>query len=161
MFDALRRGFRFRQKVRAAGLRLCGTGTLPADSILWVCSIRPHVKPFTVFQSPHLKLLNWYQRDREDLWGYFRQSSYYEWHLNMRGYDHPRPDEWIEQMGRRLCRLYDEIRTHGYRCACVADRIAVFENGLLWDGGHRMACLVACGCANIPVVYVQKITMEH
>ena len=86
----------------------------------------------------------------------FRETAYWRWQLSIRGIDHPRPDEWIEAMAMRLKRLHRDIQANGYRLRSVADRIAITEDGLLWDGGHRLACLAAEGWVLVPVVVVNK-----
>lgn len=148
LFDTLRRSWRFHRKVRAAGYRIVGTALWPITKIHYPAPngwARHWYKgwPRSVYFSPHYAALC---NDGE---------SYREWQRSLRGIDHPRPDEWITAMEQRLHVLYRSIRDEGYRCRCVADRIAVTEDGGLHDGGHRLACLAACGWAEVPVVIVQ------
>lgn len=156
MFSMLRRSLAFRRKVHRAGLRIVGTGQLPPEAIRWHREDDPASVTFTVHFSPHLSLLHRYQEWGENLWPVFQRTAYYRWHRSLRGFQHPRPDDWIEAMGRRLVNLYLDIQRNGYRCQSVADRIAVLEDGRLWDGGHRLACLTALGWAEVPVVKLER-----
>ena len=158
MFIDLHRSLAFRRKVRAAGLHIAGKRTLPVDAIqMWREDVGGQLT-FPVRRSPHYNLLVWHQNGgvrftvEEPGFHAFRESQYYRWHVSLRGFHHPRPDGWIEDMARRLLRLHDDIRENGYRCRSIADRIAVFPDNRIWDGGHRLACLAAIECAEVPVV---------
>jgi len=162
MIANLRRSFAFRRKVRAASLRILGTGTLPVDAIqIWREDLGSTLT-FPIRRSPHYNLLLWHRNGgvrftvEEPGLHAFRESQYYRWQVTLRGFQHPRPDGWIEDMAKRLLRLHDDIRQNGYRCRCVADRIAVFPDNRLWDGGHRLACLAAAGWKEVPVVEVRQ-----
>ena len=155
MAKDLRRSLTFRRKLRAAGLRILGRDWVPIEAI----SIpRPDAwfagqieSPWrTVFDTPHYKLLTAQNGAK------LMDTDYWAWQRSIRGLDHPRPDEWIEAMAVRLKRLQVSIRTEGYRLRSVADRIAVREDGVLWDGGHRLACLAAEGWVLVPVVVVRR-----
>ena len=104
----------------------------------------------TIFETPHYKLLTSQNGTK------LTETDYWAWQRSIRGLDHPRPDEWIAAMAVRLKRLRESIRTEEYRLRSVADRIAVMENGLLWDGGHRLAGLAAEGWVLVPVVVVKR-----
>ncbi len=129
---------------------------MPPENVQWTREDKPDSSIFTVHGSPHLSLLRLYEWWGESLWDYFKHTAYYRWHLSLRDYQHPRPDDWIEAMGGRLVALYVDIKRNGYRCKCVADRIAVLEDGSLWDGGHRLACLTALGWTEVPVVRLRR-----
>ena len=162
MIADIRRSVAFRRKVRAAGLRMVGIGTLPVDAIqIWREDLGSTVT-FPIRRSPHYNLLVWHQNGgvrftiEEPGLHAFRESQYYRWQVALRGVQHPRPDGWIEAMAKRLLRLHDDIQQHGYRCRCVADRIAVFPDNRIWDGGHRLACLAAEGWVLVPVVILER-----
>lgn len=163
IIDAWRRGIAFRRKVRSAGLRIVRKGTLPVDAIQFRLRNLGPETAFTVRRSPHYALLLWHRNGgvrftvEEAGCHVFRQSQYYHWHVMLRGFHHPRPDGWIEAMARRLLRLHDDIRDNGYRCRSVADRIAVFPENNVWDGGHRLACLAMLGWQEAPVVRLAPI----
>ena len=149
VIDKMRPSLAFHLKVRAAGLRIVGRDWLPIEAI----SVpRPDAwfagqieSPWrTVFDTPHYKLLTAQNGAK------LTETDYWAWQRSIRGLDHPRPDEWIEAMAVRLKRLRDSIRTEGYQLGTVADRIAVKDGGLLWDGGHRLACLAAEGGGLVP-----------
>ena len=153
VIDNIRRSLAFRRKVRAAGLRMVGRDWFPIEAI----SVpRPDAwfagqieSPWrTIFDTPHYKLLTSQNGTK------LTETDYWAWQRSIRGLDHPRPDEWIGAMADRLKRLRESIRTDGYRLRSVADRIAVRDGGVLWDGGHRLACLAAEGWVLVPVVVV-------
>ena len=153
VIDKMRRSLAFHRKVRVAGLRIVGRDWLPIEAI----SVpRPDAwfagqieSPWrTVFETPHYKLLTAQNGAK------LTETDYWAWQRSIRGLDHPRPDEWIGAMADRLKRLRESIRTDGYRLRSVADRIAVRDGGVLWDGGHRLACLAAEGWVLVPVVVV-------
>ena len=151
MFSELRRAWRYRRKVRRAGLRILRKERWPLTSIRyptpntwaeeWYAGTL-----YSAFASPHYASLVG-----------VTPSPYTYWHQSLRGIDHPRPDWWITTMEQRLHALSDSIAT-GYRCQCVADRIAVFPDGALWDGGHRLACLAYHGHLTVPVLVVARRT---
>lgn len=146
--DDLRRWLAFRWKVRAAGLRIMRKDWWPIETIQVP---RPRDPPWpTVFATPHYHLLACENGVP------LRATAYWDWQLSLRGTDHLRPDEWIEAMAMRLKRLHKDIRDNGYRLRSVTDRIAVREDGMLWDGGHRLACLAAEGWVLVPVVVVRE-----
>ena len=162
MIADLRRSLAFRRKVRAAGLRIIRQGTLPVDAIqIWREDLG-NTLTFPIRRSPHYALLLWNRHGgvrftiQEPGLHVFRESQYYRWQVALRGFHHPRPDGWIEDMAKRLLRLHDNIKANGYRCRCVADRIAVFPDNCLWDGGHRLACLAVDGWEEVPVVVVRQ-----
>jgi len=155
MIDNIRRSLTFRRKVRSAGLRIVRKDWLLIEAI----SVpRPDAwfagqieSPWrTIFDSPHYKLLTSQNGAK------LTDTDYWAWQRSIRGLDHPRPDEWIAAMADRLKRLQSSIHDEGYRLRSVADRIAVMENGLLWDGGHRLACLAAEGWVLVPVVVMRR-----
>ena len=147
MIADLRRSVAFRRKVRAAGLRIVRKDWGPMESIRIPRPIGP---PWpNIFATPHYDLLT------SEAGRPLQETAYWSWQLSLRGIDHPRPDAWIEAMALRLKRLHQAIRDEGYRLRSVADRIAGRDNGLLWDGGHRLAWLAAEGWVLVPVVVVR------
>ncbi len=163
MIADLRRSLVFRRKVRAARLRIVGKTTLPVDTLqIWREDLGSTMT-FPIRRSPHYHLLVWHRHGgirftiEEPGLHAFRESQYYRWQVVLRGFHHARPDGWIEDMARRLLRLHDDIQKNGYRCRCIADRIAVFPDNRIWDGGHRLACLAAIGWTEAPVVVVRQI----
>ena len=151
----IRRSLAFRRKMRGAGFRIVRRDWWPVEAIgvprpdAWFAG--QIESPWrTVFETPHYKLLTIQNGAK------LTETDYWAWQRSIRGLDHPRPDEWIEAMAVRLKRLQSGIRTEGYRLKTVADRIAVLEGGLLWDGGHRLACLAAEGWVLVPVVVVKR-----
>lgn len=158
--DDLHRSITFRRKVKRASLRIIRIDTMPIDSVQFWREDMGSSITFPVERSPHYELLLWYANGgirftiEESGLHPFRGSAYYRWHVALRGFQHPRSDGWIEDMARRLIRLYKSIARDGYRCRCVADRIAVLPDNRLWDGGHRLACLAILGWKEVPVVWV-------
>jgi len=154
VIDGWRRSLVFRRKVRAAGLSIVGrdwyrieTISVPRPDAWFAGQIESPWR--TVFDTPHYKLLTSQNGAK------LTETDYWAWQRSIRGLDHPRPDAWIEAMAVRLKRLQSGIRAEGYRLRTVADRIAVRESGVLWDGGHRLACLAAEGWVLVPVVVVR------
>ena len=153
MLGAWRRGLTFRRKVRAAGLTIVRRDWVRIETIRFTHWADGSPLWPNVFATPHYDLLAAYH-DGVPL----RDLPYWKWQVSLRGIDHPRPDEWIAEMALRLIRLHQDIRNNGYRLRSVADRIAVMEDGVLWDGGHRLACLAAEGWVVVPVVVVRRFT---
>ena len=144
----------FRRKVQAANLRIVGRDwwliesiSIPRPDAWFAGQIESPWR--TVFDTPHYKLLTAQNVAK------ITETDYWAWQRSIRCLDHPRPDEWIAAMADRLKRLQSSIHTEGYRLSSVADRIAVRESGVLWDGGHRLACLAAEGWVLVPVVVVR------
>ena len=155
MIDAWRRGRVFRRKVRERGLRIVGRDWWPIEAIgipspdAWFAG--QIESPWrTIFDTPHYKLLTSQNGAK------LTETDYWAWQRSIRGLDHPRPDDWIAAMAERLKRLQSSIHNEGYRLHSVADRIAVTEGDVLWDGGHRLACLAAEGWVLVPVVVVRR-----
>lgn len=169
VFSTLRRSLRFRLKLRRAGFRIVGTGTLRPWQITLASPDVSRASPelaakatewwenwtegtdHDIYSSPHYETLLWYRLGKS-----LKDSPYVEWQRVLRGIDHPRPEPWITAMQDRLIRLYESILTDGYRLECVADRVVVGVDGVLWDGGHRLACLAALGRTKVPVIYVRR-----
>lgn len=152
LIDSLKRGYHFRCKMYSRGLRIVGKAEWPIKKIKlpipndwWENWLQG--KESNIYNSPHYYTL---------VHPVDGKSAYYYWQLSLRGIDHPRPDDWIKAMESRLFRLRSNISTFGYKCTCVGDRIAVMENGLLIDGGHRLACLAALGEPRVPVVILKE-----
>lgn len=162
------RSLRYRRKIYRAGFRIVGTETMGIGDIrmAWVNDwLAEYLEgtDHTIFDMPHYDLLTKEVRGGVSFNGFldgkahsFTMTPYYFWQVSLRGIDHPRPHEWICAMGQRLIRLFHCIREDGYRLRCVADRIAVLEDGTLWDGGHRLACLARIGQVAIPTVTVSQ-----
>ena len=155
--DSFKRSYHFRQKMLWRGLEVLRPDEWPINNIIlpipndwWENWLQGREN--TIYNSPHYYTL---------VHPVDGKSAYYYWQLSIRGIDHPRPDEWIRGMEARLFRLRTNISTFGYKCKCVADRIAVMEDGLLVDGGHRLACLAALGYTHIPVVILKERHANH
>lgn len=168
MLDEVRRTLRFLRKAWRAGLIPVRLGTMPVSEIRywgetgWMENYMAGTD-HNVYATPHYDMLvkhatagvrftdGAFSFFYQGIWPY-RGLPYFHWQVSLRGLDHPRPDDWIISMGQRFLRLFDAIRRDGYHHRCLADRIAVFEDGRLWDGGHRLACLAALGWVEVAVV---------
>lgn len=156
MFDEARRTLRFLRKAWRAGLIPVRLGTMPVSEIRywsetgWLEEYMAGTA-HNVYATPHYQLLT------APSWSFHHATPYWQWQVSMKGYQHSRSDAWIRAMGNRLLRIYEEIRDGGYHHRCLGDRIAVFEDGRIWDGGHRLACLAALGWMRVPVVWMRRL----
>ena len=169
MIDEFKRSAIFLRKAWRAGFIPVELGTMSVRDIRYPISgpwleAYMHGTDHSVYATPHYSLLERHViggiRFHSEPFGVFHASGqqnfgetdYWRHQVSLRGIDHPRPDHWITAMGQRFVGLYESIKWDGYRHRCIADRIAVTTNGVLWDGGHRLACLAALGWERVPVV---------